>query len=163
MIFGNAAKARRQLVLHVKTRIGRGRPAAGGGARSLRGPAAVQEVADDRKDDECRLAHQAFLLRRVRSRPDDQSGPGALHGKADGREDGRDQCEPPVADFTTRCDLDPDSGGTRRLRPQRAARLGVSPDVDVRSSRSAWPKPPFSNHQWAHGHDVGGSATASAV
>src|SRR5260221_4912817 len=94
----------------------RGRPAAGGGTRSLRGSAAVQEVTDDRKDDECRLAHQAVLLCRVHPRPDDQSRPGALHGQADGREDRRDQCEPPSADLTTRCDHEPDYGCTRRLR-----------------------------------------------
>src|SRR5207237_7264730 len=101
----------------------RGRPAAGGGARSLRGSAAVQEVPDDRKDDECRLAHQAVLLCRVHPRPDDQSRPGALHGQADGREDDRDQCEPPGADFTTRRDHEPDYGGARRLRPPTTVEL----------------------------------------
>src|SRR3954463_2045894 len=48
---------------------------------------AVQEVTDDRKDDECRLAHQAVLLCRVHPRPHDQSRPGALHGEAHGCED----------------------------------------------------------------------------
>src|SRR6266700_6203953 len=77
----------------------------------------------DRKDDECRLAHQAVLLCRVRPRPDDQSRSGALHGQADGREDGRDRREPPGADLTTRCDHEPDYGGTRRLRPPTKVEL----------------------------------------
>jgi hypothetical protein len=47
--------------------------------------ARVLYAADDRKDDECRLAHQAVLLCRVFPRPDDQSRPGALLGLADGR------------------------------------------------------------------------------
>src|SRR5438093_7393855 len=53
----------------------------------------------------------------------DQSRPGALHGQADGREDDRDQCEPPGADLTTRCDHEPDYGGTRRLRPPTTVEL----------------------------------------
>jgi pimeloyl-ACP methyl ester carboxylesterase len=51
--------------------------------------AAVQEVAEHGQDDQCRLAHQAHLLRRVHRRPDDQSRPRALHGQADGCEDDR--------------------------------------------------------------------------
>ena len=49
-----------------------GRPADGGSAGPLRGSAAVQEVADKRKDDECRMAHQADLLCGVHPRPNDQ-------------------------------------------------------------------------------------------
>ena len=33
-----------------------------------------------------------------------------------GWQDDRDQCEPPRADLTARCDHEPDHGGTRRLR-----------------------------------------------
>jgi hypothetical protein len=66
-----------------------------------------QEIADDRKDDECRVAHQAVLLCGVHSRPDDQSRPGALHGQANECEDDRDRGEPPGADLTTRCDHEP--------------------------------------------------------
>ena len=40
-------------------------------ARLLRDAAAVQEVADDGKDHECRLAQQAELLCRVHPGPDD--------------------------------------------------------------------------------------------
>jgi pimeloyl-ACP methyl ester carboxylesterase len=94
----------------------RGRLATGGRARPLRGSAAVQEVVDNGKDDQCRLAHQADLLCRVHPRPDDQSRPAALHGKANGREDHRDQGEPPSADLTSRRDHEPDPRGSCRLR-----------------------------------------------
>ena len=69
-------------------------------ARPLRGSAAVQEAADDGKDDECCMAHQADLLCRFYTRPNDQSRPGALHGQADGREDDRDRGKSPGADLT---------------------------------------------------------------
>ena len=58
-----------------------------------------------------------ILLCRVHPRPDDQSRPGALHGQANGCEDDRDRGEPPSADLTSRCDHEPDPGGTRRLIP----------------------------------------------
>ena len=82
----------------------------------LRGSTAIQEVVDDGKDGECRVAHQADLLCRIHPRPDDQSRPGALHGQANGCEDDRDRGEPPSADLTSRCDHEPDLGGTCRLR-----------------------------------------------
>ena len=100
----------------------RRRFATGGSARPLRGSAAVQEVADDGKDDECCMAHQADFLCRFYTRPNDQSRPGALHGQADGREDDRDRGKPPGADLTPRCDHEPDPGGTRRLRPHPGPR-----------------------------------------
>ena len=58
----------------------RRRFAAAGSAGPLCGSAAVQKIADDGEDDEGRLAHQADLLRRIHPRPDNQSGPRALHG-----------------------------------------------------------------------------------
>ena len=38
-------------------------------------------------------------------------------------QDNRDQCEPPGADLTTRCDHESDYGGTRRLRPPTKVEL----------------------------------------
>ena len=51
-----------------------------GSAGPLCGSAAVQKIADDGENDKGRLAHQADLLRRIHPRPDNQSGPRALHG-----------------------------------------------------------------------------------
>ena len=95
----------------------RGRLAARRSARSLRGSATVQEIADNGKNNECRMAYQAELLCRFDPGPDDKSRPGALHGQADGGKDGRDQCEPPGADLTPRRNHGLDSGGARHLRP----------------------------------------------
>src|SRR5436309_15865789 len=72
----------------------------------------------------------------------DQSRPGALHAQANGREDDRDQCEPPGADLTTRCDHEPDYGGTRRLSPRpRSSPIGrlkeiLSSVLDRREERA---------------------------
>ncbi len=57
------------------------------------------------------LARQAQLLCRVDGGSDDQSGSGAVHGQAHGRQDDRGEIEPPVADLPARHDRQTDPGG----------------------------------------------------
>jgi hypothetical protein len=58
------------------------------------------------------------------------------------REDDRNQCEPPGADPTTRCDHEPDYGGTRRLRPRpRSISIGVGRPLTMAALPSMAPVP----------------------
>ena len=60
---------------------------------------AVPKGSAHRQDHARGMAIQAQLLRRFHGRPHHQSGPRALHGQADGRQDNRGEGQPSLADL----------------------------------------------------------------
>ena len=56
----------------------------------------------EREDNACGMAIEAELLRGLNGGPHDQSGPRALHGEADGRQDDRGEGQPSLTDLPSR-------------------------------------------------------------
>jgi pimeloyl-ACP methyl ester carboxylesterase len=88
---------------------------------------AVQAVVACRQDDARGMAIKAKLVRRFHARPDDQSGPRTLHGKAHGRKDDRGGGKPSFSDIASGHDRKPDpGGGGTDVRPLARTRATAS-------------------------------------